>query len=434
MRIDNSSWGIQMTASADFLGRLRQVDSNNTISNCSFGSRVSLGHDLSSSSIAINALGSSNFTITNNFIASVSNLNASPTIPVSTAGISLDSCSGEISNNTIQSLVYEGTIGSIFGIRSSTLVGETTLIKNNSISGLDRSNLNGTPFIGSTTDPSLTITGIWIFNQGGNNGLAQVLHNSVFLELPRIVSYSTGGINLMGGSTGGFPATVSNNIIVNNVNTSSIDYGSFALADGNTTRGFLTSDYNLLFANGDNGFLGVIGRELGGTEQSANDITAFNTISQTNANSFNFLPELNDPPNFDLGIPASITDPNSYRIPNSALVLADILGNTRNNPATFVGAYESSQSLSIETAFLNNITIYPNPARNSINLGNIDSALSNSQVKIYSMSGILVFNRLISERNDLESQPIDISSLSTGTYILQLNSDQGMSSTKLIVQ
>jgi hypothetical protein len=434
VRIDNAAWAIQMTASADFFGRLRQVDTGNTISNCSFGSRVALGHDGSSAAIAINALGSSNFTITNNFIASISNLNSSSTLPVSTSGISLDSCSGEISNNIIQSLIYEGVSGSMFGIRSSTLVGETTLIKNNSISGLDRSGLNGVPFIGSTTDPSFAITGIWVFSQGVNNGLAQVLHNSVFLELPRTVSYSTAGVNLVGGSSGGFPATVDNNIIVNNISTSSVDYGSFALADGNTARGFLTSDYNLLFANGTNGYLGVIGRELGGTEEFSNDITTFSTISQTNANGFSFLPELTDPTNFDLSIPASVTDPNSYRVPNSALVLEDILGTTRNNPATFAGAYESSQSLSIETATLNKLNIYPNPASDLIQFGNMNSGMTNGKVRIYSMSGVLVMNKVLSESQTPDATSVDISTLSTGTYIVQLNSDQRTSSAKLIVQ
>ena len=433
VRIDNSSWAIQMTASADFFGRLRQVDTGNTISNCSFGSRVSLGHDFSSSALAINALGSSNFTITNNFIASISNLNSSPTLPVSTSGISLDSCSGEISSNTIQSIVYEGTVGSIFGIRSSTLAGETTVIKNNSISGLDRSGLNGSPFIGSTTDPSFAITGIWIFSQNGNNGLAQVLHNSIFLELPRTVSYSSSGVNLVGGSSGGFPATVDNNIIVNNISTSGVDYGSFALADGNTARGFLNSDYNLLFANGTNGFLGVIGRELGGTEESSNDIATFNTISQTNANSFSFLPELTDPANFDLSIPASITDPNSYRVPNSALVLEDILGTSRNNPATFVGAYESSQALSIEAASLNTLTIYPNPASDIVQLATMNRELVNGNVRIFSMSGVMVLNKDLSSINDTSNATVDISTLSTGTYIVQLNNNQKTSSTKLIV-
>lgn len=431
--IDNAAWGIQMTASADFFGRLRQVDSNNTISNCTFGSRLSLGHDGSSSAIAINALGSSNFTITNNVIASISNLNSTATIPVSTTAISLDSCSGEVSNNIIQSLVYEGNVGSVFGIRSSTIAGESTLIINNSISGLTRAGLNGTPFIASTTDNSLNLTGIWIFSQSGNNGLAQVLHNSVYLDAPAPVSFDSGGINLVGGSSGAFPATVSSNIIVNNISTTSTSYEAFALVDGNTARGFLTSDNNLLFANGTNGYLGGIGRELGGSDTFTNDLSTFITISQTNTNSFSFLPELIDPANSDLGIPTTVSNPNDYRIPISALVPNDITGTTRNTPLTFVGAYESSQALSIASLNKSPLILFPNPASEFIQLGNTEINFNNSSLKIYSMSGILVHDQVVTDL-DVRSSGIDITALASGTYIVQVTNDQTVLNTKLVVK
>ncbi len=330
MTIDNSSWGIQLRASASLFGQIIQENFNNQVINCTFGANASLGHDLSSGALAINAQGERNLLISGNIVESIENLNASPALPVSTSGISLDTCSGEISNNIINNIEYESTSGSVFGIRTSTFTDDVTIIKNNKISGLRRSNITA-----STTDPSLSLQGIWIFNQGGNNGLARVFHNSIFITADQPLSYSSAGIQLSGGSTGEFPGEVFNNIIVNNISTSSPSYRSFALVDGNTERGFLISDYNLLFANGTNGYLGGIGRELGGNEQFTNDLQEFINISETNENSVNFLPELTDLENGDLSVPQDISNPENYRVPTLDEVPLDILGDTRFTARNF---------------------------------------------------------------------------------------------------
>ncbi len=429
MSIDNSSWGIQLRAAANFLGSVTQENINNQITNCTFGAIASLGHNLSSGALAINGLGERDFIISGNIIESIQNFNVTPILPVSTSGISLDSCSGEISNNVINNIEYESTAGAIFGIRSSTLAGAETIIKNNTITGLQRSN-----FTASTTDPSLSVTGIWIFAQGANNGLARIYHNTVILTGDTPFDYSTAGVHLGGGSTGEFPAEVFNNIIVNNIGTTTDIYRSYALLDGNTDRGFLISDYNLLFANGANGYLGGIGRELGGSEQFTNNLEDFIAFSETNENSVNFLPELQDLENGDFSIPLSIAAPELYLAPSLIDVPLDILGATRSTPNTFVGAYEGTQTLSIEEISSNDrITVYPNPATDEFNIQMSEVLGSNSKIQMINTSGQVVLTLDNLQGTNLPIQ-VDVSKLPSGLYILNVQNGTEVLNKRVLVQ
>lgn len=424
VKVDNSSWGIEFRCAADLFGRITQADFNNAVINSTFGSILPLGHDLSSGALGINALGGRNMLIENNDIVAITNLMASPSLPVSTSGISLDSCSGTVRNNTIDNLEYQGTIGSVFGIRSSTFLGDETLISNNTISNLKRSN-----FTASTTDPSLTITGIWIFSQNGNNGLAQVLHNSVYLASDIAVSYSSGGINLSGGSTGNFPGDVYNNIVVNNISTSSTAYRSFALVDGNTARGSLRSDNNILFANGTNGYLGAIGRELGGTEQFTNDITVFQNFSMTNQASKNFSPQFTNVTTGDLSFPTSVANINDYLVPVRANVPTDILGTTRFTPSTFAGAYESPVSLSINDVRTLNVRIFPNPTQDILTIVNMSGG-STSAVSVHNMLGAKVLE--LTDLNAQQEVQLPVASLTPGIYLVQISGSEGTATTKFV--
>lgn len=426
VKIDNSSWGIQFSCSANFFGTISQPDFNNAVTNSTFGSILPLGHDFSSGALAINALGGRNMLIENNIIAAISNLNSSPGLPVSTVGISLDSCSGIVRSNTIKNIEYQGTIGSVFGIRSSTFLGDETLIANNAISNLKRSD-----FVASTTDPSLTITGIWIFNQSGNNGLAKILNNSIYLDGSSSVSYSSGGINLSGGSTGKFPADVYNNIVVNNISTSSSSYRSFALVDGNTNRGYLRSNYNILYANGTNGYLGAIGRELGGSEQFTNDLAVFRAFSLTDLDSKNFSPTFTDANMGDLSIPATAINPTNYLVPTLPAVPLDITGRTRTTPSTFAGAYEKAIILAVNNSGKYELSIYPNPVTDVLKIANFSGEKIND-ISIFNMAGQMVMTLGKNLNSEVGTTEFNVSNLKTGIYILKLKGSQGTVNKKFL--
>jgi len=430
MSIDNTSWGIQFRCASTFLGSITQPDFNNQVINNTFGANQSLGHDFSSSALAINALGGRDMIIKNNTIESISNLNSTPALPVSTTGISLDSCSGEVTENQINNIEYEGTIGSVFGIRSSTFLGDETLIANNKISGLVRSN-----FTASTSDPSFTITGIWIFSQSGNNGLARVLHNSIFIDSENPVSYSSAGVNLSGGSTGQFPGEVFNNMIINRISTSSSDYRSYALVDGNTSRGFLISDNNDLFADGENGYLGAIGRELGGTEQFTNDLEEFIVFSETNENSVSFLPEFINASAGNLNFPSDLVATEQYLAPTLSEVPFDILGILRRTPLTFLGAYEGTEVLSVVENQLSSIDVFPNPTSDFINIRNNHLPFENLKMNLYDQMG-----RQVQEFNnsqlsiDQTNARWSVADLQSGVYLLKINNGSAVVTKKIIVK
>jgi hypothetical protein len=430
MKIDNTSWGVYFRCASNFFGTITQPDFNNQVINSTFGSIKSLGHDFSGGALGINALGGRNMIIQNNVIESITNLNSAPGLPVSTTGISLDSCSGVVTQNKINYIEYQGTIGSVFGIRSSTFLGDSTLITNNKISGLVRSN-----FTGSTTDPSLTITGIWIFSQGTNKGLAKVYHNSIYLKSDAPVSYSSGGVNLSGGSTGKFPGEVYNNIIINTISTSAPVYKSFGLVDGNTNRGYLLSDHNNLLATGDNGFLGVIGRELGGTEQATNNLADFITISQTNENSVNFLPDFVNENLGDLSFASTITPTPNYFVPTLADVTVDIVNFTRTSPSTFAGAYEKQISLAVNNFARADISVYPNPATDYIKISGLQGQDKNVEIAILDSTGRVILTKKQLSNTDKNSEiRIDIHQIKTGLYFLVIKHNNQTYSKKLLVK
>lgn len=426
--IDNAAWGIQFRCAANLFGQITQPDFNNQVINSTFGANQSLGHDFSSGALAINALGGRDMIISNNTIESIENFNSAPALPVSTSGISLDSCSGIVSNNFINHVEYEGTIGSVFGIRTSTFAGDTTLIINNKISGLIRSN-----FTASTSDPSFTITGIWIFSQDGNNGLARVLHNSIYLEAEDPVSYSSAGVNLSGGSTGQFPGEVFNNIIVNRISTESEVYRSFGLVDGNTPRGFLISDNNNLFADGVNGYLGAIGRELGGVEQFTNDLEEFILFSETNENSVNFLPEFEDASTGDLSFSPDLISTEDYFGPTLTEVPLDIILVTRGLTETFLGAYEGPELLAVADFNQQSITMYPNPASNVVTIKSTHFVGSEISISVYDQLGQLI---IPSQKINIETNEANLSieTLSTGMYFVKVINNNKSITKKLLVK
>ena len=98
-----------------------------------------------------------------------------------------------------------------------------------------------------------------------------------------------------------------------------------------------------MFANGEYGYLGGLGRELSGGEQFSNNLQEFIAFSETNQNSSSFMPGLTDPSIGDLSIPDDIANPALYLVPMLTEVPFDILGIERRADGTFFGAYEGPE-------------------------------------------------------------------------------------------
>ncbi|HXD94744.1 MAG TPA: T9SS type A sorting domain-containing protein [Bacteroidia bacterium] len=77
----------------------------------------------------------------------------------------------------------------------------------------------------------------------------------------------------------------------------------------------------------------------------------------------------------------------------------------------------------------NNVSIYPNPATNALNINFANAVVNKASVKIFSLIGSEVLSAIISDNN----LSVDISGLAAGTYMVQISSDN-ISVTKKIVK
>ncbi len=73
-----------------------------------------------------------------------------------------------------------------------------------------------------------------------------------------------------------------------------------------------------------------------------------------------------------------------------------------------------------------NISIYPNPAKNVINIENA----SNAFIEVYSLNGSLVKQQQL----NTDFEKVDLGSLSNGNYILKLNNGNSSLTKKIVVE
>lgn len=77
-----------------------------------------------------------------------------------------------------------------------------------------------------------------------------------------------------------------------------------------------------------------------------------------------------------------------------------------------------------------NLTVYPNPAKNELNI--IHDFYGDTEISVYNISGQLVINRHLNERAGLNKQTLDVSSLTPGVYSVNVRSGNEMKSVKFI--
>ena len=84
-----------------------------------------------------------------------------------------------------------------------------------------------------------------------------------------------------------------------------------------------------------------------------------------------------------------------------------------------------NQPLGLNDITLKTISIYPNPARNHLNIRNTNSIQINS-IRIYDVLGRLV----LSEEENVEI--IDLSHLNSGVLFVEIETDQGVIIKKVV--
>lgn len=84
--------------------------------------------------------------------------------------------------------------------------------------------------------------------------------------------------------------------------------------------------------------------------------------------------------------------------------------------------------LSLEQQYLNELTVYPNPFNDYINIDSSD-VLLNANVNIYDMTGKLIVSKNINRNDDFK---IDTSSFSKGVYVLTIDKNGASKSFKIV--
>ena len=88
--------------------------------------------------------------------------------------------------------------------------------------------------------------------------------------------------------------------------------------------------------------------------------------------------------------------------------------------------FSSSATLSLEdTVFSNSISIYPNPASNFINITSRNTIL---KVQIFDITG-----KKVSDFKNFKSNTLDVSSLTSGIYLMKIADNNNNNSTKKII-
>ena len=366
VRVDKVAVGIQFAGKANFSGQPTFPDQGNEVRGCVLGGQRFIGIDNidnaagSGSALGIAVGSQRRLQILDNRLDSVLLRNATPILPVNASAISLDNASGRVSGNRIGYVSFDGTGGSLAtGIRASIILGDTLKVFNNFIGGISR-----VDYVPGASDNSLYALGIWLFKQAGGGGTTQAFHNTIVLPAQaQPVRYSAACFYLNGGSGGSFPAALRNNILVNRLSTGPGQF-AFAVVDGNSVRGNLLSNNNLLLASGTNGAVGQTNRELGGTRVTSLTLADWRTNSGYDPASVSLPVAFANEATGSLYLTGTALGNPALTGPFLAAVPRDLDGRLRSTSAPYLGAAEGAivSSSAGAAARLLGLQLYPNPA------------------------------------------------------------------------
>jgi len=99
--------------------------------------------------------------------------------------------------------------------------------------------------------------------------------------------------------------------------------------------------------------------------------------------------------------------------------------------------WEASYSITVgteESAAVDHLYVYPNPAHDNLVVKFDGEGLQTVQLDLYSLKGSLVYSDTRSNLTGQVEEHINLSNVAKGVYMLRITSEQGVSNTKVIVQ
>lgn len=128
------------------------------------------------------------------------------------------------------------------------------------------------------------------------------------------------------------------------------------------------------------------------------------------------------------------TLPNPITSPSGKFYLV-FSSNNANRGLGWEIYYEAENvGISENDEIFNNLTIYPNPASEQLNISFVSPKSEQVEVSIVNMTGVMVYSGNLTPRFTAFSETIDISALSKGVYILRLHSDEKELVKKIVIE
>jgi hypothetical protein len=241
------------------------------ISNCILGDSIAIGSRTSPNPIGLIPQGVKDANVFNNRIDSL--INPITTNTVSVTGIACQLTSGRIYNNVVRNLVSANLTSVtpiLTAIQAGPNAGENLYIYNNLIYNL----IKGYTGAANATVISQGINATNFVTGASPTTINHIYNNTIILEAGAPVTYTSAGIGMFAAN---LPVMVRNNNIINKISTSSATAKAYGITDPNALRTLLNSNYNNIFVNGTNGFVGAFGTGLATTSLTIADWKAGST-------------------------------------------------------------------------------------------------------------------------------------------------------------
>ena len=94
----------------------------------------------------------------------------------------------------------------------------------------------------------------------------------------------------------------------------------------------------------------------------------------------------------------------------------------------------NKNSIGLEENAIDNLTVYPNPAKDVLNVDYSLALSSEVEIQLYDLSGRMVSNLFSGHEGVVNQHTFDVSEIPSGTYILMINADGQIKHEKLIIQ
>lgn len=242
------------------------------ISGCLLGDSISIGSRTSPNAIGIIPQGTKDLRVFNNRIDSLGNYLTTSTGAVT--GIACQLSTGRVYSNVIRNVTSSNPTSSvpvITGIQAGPNNGDDLYVYNNLIYNFSK----GYTGVASATVGIVGINPTNFWSGASPTTINHIYNNTVVFTSGAPVPFSSAGISMF---AAGLPVMVRNNCILNSISTTVLPAKSIGIADPNTVRTFLNSNYNNIYVSGTNGFTGADSTGLLINSTSLSDWKARSTV------------------------------------------------------------------------------------------------------------------------------------------------------------